>query len=41
MEHLRWTAHTRLDLKYDFVWITKHRKKLLRGDVAVNLRQLV
>jgi putative transposase len=41
MEHYRRTAHTRFDLKYHFVWITKYRKKLLRVDVAVRLRQLV
>ena len=41
MEHYRRTAHTRFDLKYHFVWITKYRKKLLRADVAVRLRQLV
>ena len=41
MEHYRRTAHTRFDLKYHFVWITQYRKKLLRADVAVRLRQLV
>jgi putative transposase len=41
MEHYRRTAHTRFDLKYHFVWITKYRKKLLRADVAVRLRRLV
>ena len=35
MEHYRRTAHTRFDLKYHFVWITKYRKKLLRADVGV------
>src|SRR3954468_17494476 len=28
-------------LKYHFVWITKYRKKWLRADVAVRLRQIV
>ena len=41
MEHYRRTAHTRFDLKYHFVWITKYRKKWLRADVAVRLRQIV
>jgi putative transposase len=41
MEHYRRTAHTRFDIKYHLVWITKYRKKLLRGDVAIRLRQLV
>jgi putative transposase len=41
MEHYRRTAHTRFDLKYHFVWITKYRKRWLRADVAVRLRQIV
>jgi putative transposase len=41
MEHYRRTAHTRFDIKYHLVWITKYRKKLLRADVAIRLRQLV
>ncbi len=40
MEHYRRTAHTRFDIKYHLVWITKHRKKLPRADVAIRLRQL-
>ena len=41
MEHYRRTAHTRFDIKFHLVWITKYRKKLLRADVAIRLRQLV
>ena len=41
MEHYRRTAHTRFDIKFHLVWITKYRKKSLRGDVAIRLRQLV
>jgi REP-associated tyrosine transposase len=41
MEHYRRTAHTRFDLKYHFVRVTKYRKKLLRADVGVRLRQIV
>jgi putative transposase len=41
MEHYWRTAHTRFDLKYYFVWITKYLKKLLRADVGVSLRQIV
>jgi putative transposase len=41
MEHYRRTAHTRFDIKLHLVWITKYRKKLLRGDVGVRLRQIV
>src|SRR6516225_5828537 len=41
MEHYRRTAHTRFDIKFHLVWITKYRKKLLRGDVGIRLRQIV
>jgi putative transposase len=41
MEHYRRTAHTRFDIKFHLVWITKYRKKLLRGDVGFRLRQIV
>jgi putative transposase len=41
MEHYRRIAHTRFVIKYHLVWITKYRKKLLRADVAIRLRQLV
>jgi putative transposase len=41
MEHYRRTSHTRFDIKYHLVWITKYRKHLLRGDVATRLRQFV
>ncbi len=41
MEHYRRTAHTRFDLKYHFVWITKYHKKLLGGDVGLRLRKYV
>ncbi len=41
MEHYRRTSHTRFDMKYHFVSITKYRKKLLQADVGVRLRQIV
>jgi putative transposase len=40
MEHYRRTAHTRFDIKFHLVWITKYRKKLLRADVAIRLCHL-
>lgn len=40
MENYRTSAHARFDLKYHFVWITKYRKPVLRGQVAVRLREL-
>ncbi len=41
MEHYRTSAHTRFDLKYHFVWITKYRKAILGGPVGLRLRELV
>ncbi|MDP6117175.1 MAG: IS200/IS605 family transposase [Planctomycetota bacterium] len=41
MENYRTSAHTRFDLKYHFVWITKYRKPVLHGDVAHRVRELV
>ena len=41
MEHYRRTAHTRFDIKYHLVWITKYRKKILKGDVGLRVRQIV
>jgi len=41
MEHYRTSAHTRFDLKYHFVWITKYRKGILGGPVGLRLRELV
>ena len=40
MEHYLRTAHTRFDIKFHLVWITKYRKKLLRADVAIRLCHL-
>ena len=41
MEHYRTGSHTRFDLKYHFVWVTKYRKRALAGEVGVRLRDLV
>jgi putative transposase len=41
MEHYRKSSHSRFDLKYHFVWVTKYRKRILTGAVAVRLRDLV
>ncbi len=41
MDHYRRTSHTRFDLKYHFVWITKYRKAIIRGEIAQRLRQIV
>ena len=41
MEHYRRTAHTRFDIKYHFVWVTKYRKPILQGVVGARVRTLV
>ena len=41
MEEYRTGPHTRFDLKYHFVWITKYRKGVLGGEVGKRLRELV
>ena len=41
MEYYRTGPHSRFDLKYHFVWITKYRKGVLAGEVGVRLRELV
>jgi len=37
----RHTSHATYDLKYHLVWITKYRKKVLRGQIAIRLRELI
>ena len=37
----RKTSHSVYSLKYHVVWITKYRKSVLRGEIAVRLRELV
>ena len=41
MDHYRTGPHSRFDLKYHFVWITKYRRGVLGGEVGVRLRDLV
>ena len=41
MENYRTGSHSRFDLKYHFVWITKYRKPILVGEVGMRLRELV
>ena len=41
MEKYRKTSHSVYDLKYHFVWITKYRKPVLFGEVALRLRDLI
>ncbi len=41
MAEYRNGSHTVYDIKYHFVWITKYRYKVLKGNVAVRLRDLL
>lgn len=41
MGRYRSGSHTVYDIKYHFVWITKYRYKVLQGNVAVRLRELL
>ena len=34
-------SHTVHDVKYHFVWVTKYRYKMLRGELAKRLRELI
>lgn len=34
-------SHTVYDIKYHFVWITKYRYKILRGNIALRCRELL
>jgi putative transposase len=37
----RKTSHSVYDIKYHLVWITKYRKPVLGGEIALRLRELV
>jgi putative transposase len=41
MENYRTSSHSRFDIKYHFVCLTKYRKGVLQGDVGVRLRDIV
>jgi putative transposase len=41
MQNYRKTSHSVYDLKYHIVWITKYRKRVLTGQVAEKVRELV
>ncbi len=41
MAEYRNGSHTVYDIKYHFVWITKYRYKVLRGNVALKTRDLL
>ena len=41
MESYRKTAHSIYDIKYHIVWITKYRKAVITGKIAIRTRELV
>ena len=41
MERYRKGSHTVHDIKYHFVWITKYRYRVLRGDIAIRIRAII
>ena len=41
MENYRTSSHSRFDIKYHFVWVTKYRKQVLTGEVGLRVRDLV
>lgn len=41
MENCRKTSYSVGDLKYHLVWITKYRKPVFFGDVAIRLREII
>ena len=41
MPDYRKSAHAVFDLKYHFVWVTKYRYPILRGEIAERTRDLI
>ena len=41
MENYRTSSHSRYDIKYHFLWVTKYRKSILTAEVGNRLRDLV
>ena len=41
MRKYRMGAHTKTDLKVHIVWIPKYRKKVLTGEVAIRVRDII
>ena len=41
MQNYRKGSHTVYDLKFHIVWITKYRKPVMSGDIAVRVRDLI
>ena len=41
MENYRTGSHSRYDIKYHIVWVTKYRKRVLTGAIGYRLRELI
>ncbi|WP_241557107.1 transposase [Sporolactobacillus terrae] len=41
MDGYQKSGHAIFDIKYHVIWMTKYRYKVLRGQVAVRLRELI
>ena len=41
MENYRKSSHCTYDIKYHLVWITKYRKPVITGQIAILTRELV
>ncbi len=41
MEHYRKSAYCTYDIKYHIVWITKYRKPVITGKIALRTRELI
>ena len=41
MEHYRKSSQTDYDIKSHLVWITKYRKPVLQGEIAIRARELI
>jgi putative transposase len=41
MRRYRVGAHTKTDLKVHLVWVPKYRKKVLTGEVAIRVRDVL
>lgn len=37
----RYGSHTVFNIEYHFVWVTKYRYQVLKGDIALRIRELV
>ena len=41
MENYRKSAHCTYDIKYHIVWITKYRRSVITGQIAIRTRELI